>query len=105
MGLQVTGTESTPIKIKGAELTLPSVYVRVEFSGYADGNTLESVFKVYLTKEAYKSENSTPLDVEFVGVGNRNTFMLEPLEVQGLDITLTKLSELFTNNGYQVQVV
>ena len=105
MGLQVTGTESAPIKIKGTELTLPSVYVRVEFSGYSDGNTLESAFKVYLNKETYQSENPTTLEVEFNGVDKRNTFTLEPLEIQGLDITLTKLSELFTNSGYQVQVV
>jgi hypothetical protein len=41
MGLIINATEENSITIVGTDITLKSVYGRIEFAGRADGKTLE----------------------------------------------------------------
>lgn len=53
MGLLVSATSSKKILIKGTEIELPSVYVRVEFAARANGTTLEIAATTYASKAAF----------------------------------------------------
>ena len=53
MGLLVSATDSKKIFIKGSEIELPSVYVRLEFAARANGKTLEIAATTYASKEAF----------------------------------------------------
>ena len=106
MGLLITGTEEKKIILKGTELELPTVYLRVEFAGYADGKTLEVAFKTYVSEAEFKKEDSTPIATSLVNnVGGNIKFELLPEEEQGLTLALSKLAEVFTTEGYTVTVV
>ena len=106
MGLLVTGTEEKKITVKGTELELPSVYLRIEFAGYADGKTLEVAFKTYVNEAEFKKEDSTPIATSLVNnIGGNVRFELAPEEEQGLTLALAKLAEVFTSEGYTVSIV
>jgi len=53
MGLLVSATSSKKILIKGTEIELPSVYVRIEFAARANGTTLEIAATTYASKSAF----------------------------------------------------
>ena len=54
MGLLVSATAEKKILIQGTEIELPSVYVRLEYAGRANGITLEIAASTYASKEAFK---------------------------------------------------
>jgi hypothetical protein len=54
MGLLVSATAEKKILIKGTEIELPSVYVRLEYAARANGVTLEIAASTYASKEAFK---------------------------------------------------
>jgi hypothetical protein len=54
MGLLVNATAEKKILIKGTEIELPSVYVRLEYAASGDGKTLEIGVITYASKYAFK---------------------------------------------------
>jgi hypothetical protein len=56
MGLLVSATAEKKILIKGIEIELPSVYVRLEYAARSNGVTLEIAATTYASKQAYKEE-------------------------------------------------
>ena len=102
MGLIINSTEEKSITIVGTEITLKSVYGRIEFAGRADGKTLEVAVATYASKEAFTSGAS----VLSTNVQQGSfTVEIEPSETQGLD-TANKYSKLaFEQMGYTVEII
>ena len=100
MGLLVSATSSKKILIKGTEIELPSVYVRVEFAARANGITLEIAAATYASHEAYKDgAGAIFTDVQ------QGAFSVELVDAQMQDLTSAELySKLaFEQLGYDVQ--
>ena len=100
MGLLVSATSSKKILIKGTEIELPSVYVRLEYAGRANGITLEIAASTYASKEAFKDgAGAIFTDVQ------QGAFSVELTEGQTQDLASAELySKLaFEQMGYNVQ--
>jgi len=100
MGLLVSATSSKKILIKGTEIELPSVYVRVEFAARANGKTLEIAAATYASHEAYKDgAGAIFTDVQ------QGAFSVELVDAQMQDLTSAELySKLaFEQLGYLVE--
>jgi hypothetical protein len=99
MGLLVSATISKKILIKGTEIELPSVYVRLEYAGRANGVTLEIAAATYASHEAYKDgAGAIFTDVQ------QGAFSVELEKGQMQDLTSAELySKLaFEQLGYSV---
>jgi hypothetical protein len=100
MGLLVSATADKKILIKGTEIELPSVYVRLEYAGRANGVTLEIAAATYASHEAYKDgAGAIFTDVQQGG------FQVELQEGQMQDLSSAELySKLaFEQMGYLVE--
>jgi len=100
MGLLVSATSSKKILIKGTEIELPSVYVRVEFGARANGTTLEIAATTYASKSAYdEGTGAIFTDVQ------QGSFSVELVEGQAQDLTSAELYSkmAFEQMGYDVQ--
>jgi hypothetical protein len=100
MGLLVSATAEKKILIKGTEIELPSVYVRLEYAGRANGVTLEIAATTYASHEAYKDgAGAIFTDVQQGG------FQVELQEGQMQDLSSAELySKLaFEQMGYTVE--
>ena len=100
MGLLVSATAEKKILIKGTEIELPSVYVRVEYVGRANGITLEIAATTYASHEAFKDgAGAIFTDVQ------QGAFTVELTEGQMQDLASAELySKLaFEQMGYNVQ--
>lgn len=93
MGLLVSATADKKILIKGTEIELPSVYVRLEYGARANGITLEIAATTYASKEAYESGTSVLLtDVPMSNI----TVQLQEGEMQDLSS-----AELYSKVEYE----
>ena len=102
MGLIIKPTKEKNIVIKGTEITMPSVYGRIEFAGRADGKTLEVSISTFASKEAFKSEAS--VITTSVPMGNI-TVQIEESETQNIE-TAHKYAILAMNqNGFNCEAV
>jgi len=100
MGLLVSATAEKKILIKGTEIELPSVYVRLEYAGRANGVTLEIAAATYASHEAYKDgAGAIFTDVQ------QGAFSVELVDAQMQDLTSAELySKLaFEQLGYLVE--
>jgi hypothetical protein len=100
MGLLVSATADKKILIKGTEIELPSVYVRLEYAVRANGVTLEIAAATYASHEAYKDgAGAIFTDVQQGG------FQVELQEGQMQDLSSAELySKLaFEQMGYLVE--
>lgn len=100
MGLLVSATADKKILIKGTEIELPSVYVRLEYAGRANGVTLEIAAATYASHEAYKDgAGAIFTDVQ------QGAFSVELAEGQMQDLASAELySKLaFEQMGYTVE--
>jgi hypothetical protein len=100
MGLLVSATAEKKILIKGTEIELPSVYVRLEYAGRANGVTLEIAAATYASHEAYKDgAGAIFTDVQ------QGAFSVELVDAQMQDLSSAELySKLaFEQMGYDVQ--
>ena len=100
MGLLVSATADKKILIKGTEIELPSVYVRLEYAGRANGITLEIAAATYASHEAYKDgAGAIFTDVQ------QGAFSIELVDAQTQDLTSAELySKLaFEQMGYKVE--
>jgi len=100
MGLLVSATAEKKILIKGTEIELPSVYVRLEYGARANGVTLEIDATTYASHEAFKDgAGAIFTDVQQGG------FQVELQEGQTQDLSSAELySKLaFEQMGYDVK--
>lgn len=100
MGLLVSATAEKKILIKGTEIELPSVYVRLEYAGRANGITLEIAATTYASHEAFKDgAGAIFTDVQ------QGAFSVELVAPQMQDLASAELySKLaFEQMGYNVQ--
>jgi hypothetical protein len=100
MGLLVSATAEKKILIKGTEIELPSVYVRLEYAGRANGVTLEIAAATYASHEAYKDgAGAIFTDVQ------QGAFSVELVDAQMQDLSSAELySKLaFEQLGYTVE--
>ena len=100
MGLLVSATADKKILIKGTEIELPSVYVRLEYAGRANGITLEIAAATYASHEAYKDgAGAIFTDVQ------QGAFSVELVDAQMQDLSSAELySKLaFEQLGYTVE--
>ena len=100
MGLLVSATAEKKILIKGIEIELPSVYVRLEYAGRANGVTLEIAATTYASKTAFDDgAGAIFTDVQ------QGAFSVELEPTQMQDLTSAELySKLaFEQLGYIVE--
>ena len=100
MGLLVSATAEKKILIKGTKIELPSVYVRLEYAGRANGVTLEIAAATYASHEAFKDgAGAIFTDVQ------QGAFSVELVDAQMQDLSSAELySKLaFEQMGYNVQ--
>jgi hypothetical protein len=99
MGLLVSATAEKKILIQGTEIELPSVYVRLEYAGRANGVTFEIAASTYASHEAYKDgAGAIFTDVQ------QGSFSVELKEGEKQDLTTAEFySKLaFEQFGYLV---
>jgi hypothetical protein len=101
MGLIINATEEKSITIVGTEITLESVYGRIEFAGRADGKTLEIAIATYASKEAFES-GASALSTD-VPQGNFTVEIL-PTEIQSIDTAHEYGKQAFEQMGYEVVI-
>jgi len=93
MGLLVSATAEKKILIKGTEIELPSVYVRLEYGARANGVTLEIAATTYDSEAAYKAGGSSLItDVP------QSNIVVELEEGQLQDLTS---AELYAKANYE----
>jgi hypothetical protein len=100
MGLLVSATAEKKILIKGTEIELPNVYVRVEFAARANGTTLEIAATTYASKAAFdEGTGAIFTDVQ------QGAFTAELVDGQMQDLASAELySKLaFEQMGYTVE--
>jgi hypothetical protein len=101
MGLQINSTKEKTILITGTEISLPSVYGRLEFAARANGTTLEIAVGTYASKAAFESGSGQI----FTDVPQGNfTVELQPGEVQGIETALIYGKAAFEDMGYNVTI-
>jgi hypothetical protein len=101
MGLQINSTKEKTILITGTEISLPSVYGRLEFAARANGTTLEIAVGTYASKAAFESGSGQI----FTDVPQGNlTVELQPGEVQGIETALIYGKAAFEQMGYNVTI-
>ena len=101
MGLIINATKEKSITIVGTDITLKSVYGRIEFAGRADGKTLEVAVATYASKEAFTSGASV-LSTN-VQQGSFNTELREG-ELQSIDTAHEYSKQAFEQLGYTVEI-
>jgi hypothetical protein len=100
MGLLVNATAEKKILIKGTEIELPSVYVRLEYAARANGVTLEIAASTYASKEAFKDGAGAI----FTDVQQGNfSVELQPGEEQNLTSAELYSKLAFEQLGYLVE--
>jgi hypothetical protein len=102
MGLLVTSTSEKIILIKGTEIELSNIYVRLKFTAKASGKTLEIVPKTYVSEQAYK-EGQTSILTD-IPQGSF-TVELKLDEKQDLESAELYSKIAFEKIGYLVEVV
>ena len=101
MAILIKSNEQKIITILGTDLKLESIYGRLEFSGRADGKTLEIAVATYASSVTFESNQPIFTDVP----QGSFTVEIEPTETQGLD-TANKYSKLaFEQMGYTVEII
>jgi len=93
--------EGTSIFIKGTEIELTNVYVRIEFKASLNGQTLTIYPSVFLNYFEYSEGNELVTNV------NTNPFEVNILdtEIQSIDTALTYSVEKFIDYGFSAEIV
>lgn len=102
MGLLVSATAEKKILIKGTEIELPSVYVRLEYAARQNGVTLEIAALTYDSAATYTAGGSSLLtDVPQSNI----TVELEEGQMQDLSSAELYSKASYEELGYIVEVV
>ena len=96
-----TTIEGTPIFIKGTDIELINVYLRIEFKASIDGQTLTIYPSVFLNQYEYTQGNKLTTNV------NTNPFEVAILEteIQSIDTALTYSIEKFIDYGFNAEII
>lgn len=89
------------IFIKGTEIELTNVYVRIEFNASLNGQTLTVTPKVFLNYFEYTQANELTTNV------NTNPFEVNILEteIQSIDTALSYSVEKFIDYGFSAEII
>ena len=99
MALQLS-KNTTPILVKGTDIELSSVYVRIAFICNLDGS-LTVTYKTYQNADAYLAGKEIVTDV----VNMTYNYVILPTETQSLDIALLYMQNEFIQLGYNAIIV
>jgi hypothetical protein len=96
-----TTIEGTSIFIKGTEIELENVYVRIEFKASLNGQTLTIYPSVFLNEFEYSEGNELTTNV------NTNPFEVNILEkeIQSIETALSYSIEKFIDYGFSAKIV
>ena len=100
MGLFIKEKGDKKIIISGTDITLPQVYVRLEFAGRADGKTLEISMSTFASKATFAEGKLLFTDVP---QGNINVEIL-PTESQSVEVAHNYAKEAYVQMGYDVVI-
>lgn len=89
------------IYIKGTDIELTNVYVRIEFNASLNGQTLTVYPSVFLNQGEYQQGNELTTNV------NTNSFEVNILEteIQSIDTALTYSVEKFIDYGFNAEII
>lgn len=99
MALQLS-KNTTAILVKGTDIELASIYVRIVFTCNLDGS-LTVTYKTYQNADAYLAGKEIVTDV----VNMTYNYVILPTETQSLDIALLYMQNEFTQLGYNAIIV
>lgn len=99
MALQLS-KNTTPILVKGTDIELASIYVRIVFTCQLDGS-ITVTYKTYQNADAYLAGKEISTDV----VNMTYNYVILPTETQSLDIALLYMQNEFIQLGYNAVIV
>jgi hypothetical protein len=98
MGVLIKSTDLKKIHIKGTEIELSMVYIRIEFNAKANGSDIEIRFKCFQNKNTYKDNNRLPTDLPL------NTYYAKidtEIKTQNIDVVHEIVKDYFESIGYE----
>lgn len=99
MALQLS-KNTTPILVKGTDIELTEIYVRIVFTCNLDGS-ITVTYKTYQNADAYLAGKEIATDV----INMTYNYVLLPTETQSLDIALLYMQNEFIQLGYNAIIV
>ena len=99
MALQLS-KNTTPILVKGTDIELSSIYVRIVFICNLDGS-LTVTYKTYQNADGYLAGKEIVTDV----VNMTYNYVILETETQSLDIALLYMQNEFIQLGYNAVIV
>lgn len=99
MALQLS-KNTTPILVKGTDIELTDIYVRIVFTCNLDGS-ITVTYKTYQNADAYLAGKEISTDV----VNMTYNYVILPTETQSLDIALLYMQNEFIQLGYNAIIV
>lgn len=99
MALQLS-KNTTPILVKGTDIELTEIYVRIVFTCNLDGS-ITVTYKTYQNADAYLAGKEISTDV----INMTYNYVILPTETQSLDIALLYMQNEFIQLGYNAVIV
>ena len=99
MALQLS-KNTTPILVKGTDIELTEIYVRIVFTCNLDGS-ITVTYKTYQNADAYFAGKEISTDV----INMTYNYVILPTETQSLDIALLYMQNEFIQLGYNAVIV
>jgi hypothetical protein len=99
MALQLS-KNTTPILVKGTDIELASIYVRIVFTCNLDGS-ITVTYKTYQNADGYLAGKEIVTDV----INMTYNYVILPTETQSLDIALLYMQNEFIQLGYNATIV
>jgi hypothetical protein len=101
MAILIKSNKEKSITILGTELTLTSIYARLEFAARADGKTLEIAVATYASRATFESNQPIFTDVQ------QGSFTVEilPTELQDINAANKYASLAYEQLGYTTEIL
>ena len=101
MAILIKANKEKSITILGTELTLTSIYARLEFAARADGKTLEIAVATYASRTTFESNQPIFTDVQ------QGSFTVEilPTELQDINAANKYASLAYEQMGYTTEIL
>jgi hypothetical protein len=93
-------TNTTPILVKGSNIELDSVYVRIVFVCNLDGS-LTINFNTYLNHTLFLEGKEIETDIKNITYN----FVINEFETQSLETALNYMFGVFTELGYSASII
>jgi len=93
-------TNTTPILIKGSNIELDSLYVRIIFICNLDGS-LTVTYNTYLNHDLFLENKTIDTDVK----NTTYNFVISETETQSLETALNYMWQVFTDLGYNTTII